>query len=131
MYAENLDKKIAEFIKSGDKVSLSVWRAIKTEFLNYKTAKSGNIITDDVELKLINKMAAQRKDSFEQYKNAGRMDLAEKENSELIILQSLLPKEPTESEIISMVETFIKDFTNNSNGELPSMKNMKDCMSYI
>lgn len=130
MYAENLDVKIAECLKNNRPVELSVWRAIKSEFLNFKTAKAGNILTDDVELKIISKMVAQRKESFDQYTNAGRNDLAEKEMSELNILQALLPKEPTNEEIEELVNKFVSDY-NNTNNSMPTMKNMKDCMNFV
>ena len=128
MYSENLDKKIAECLKSGQSVELSVWRAIKTEFLNFKTAKAGNVITDEVELKLINSIAAKRRDAAAMYENAGRNDLAEKELQELEILIALLPKEPTEDEISNIVVTYINNYRDN-NGENPSMKNMKECLN--
>ena len=130
MYSENLDKKIAECLKSGQSVELSVWRAIKTEFLNFKTAKAGNVITDEVELKLINSIAAKRRDAAAMYENAGRNDLAEKELQELEILVALLPKEPTEDEISNIVITYINNYRDN-NGENPSMKNMKECLSMV
>lgn len=130
MYSEILEKKIAECLKNGNSVELKVWRAIKAEFINYKTAKAGNVITDDIELKIINKMASQRKDSIEQYNIANRLDLVENETNELNILLSLLPKEPTEGEIINLVGEFVNSYVmkNNSN---PTMKDMRDCMNFI
>lgn len=130
MYSENLDKKIAECLKSGQSVELSVWRAIKAEFLNFKTAKAGNVLTDDVELKLINSIAAKRRDAAAMYESAGRNDLAEKELQELEVLVSLLPKEPTEEEITNIVVTYINNYRE-TNGENPSMKNMKECLSMV
>ena len=130
MYSENLDKKIAECLKGGQSVELSVWRAIKTEFLNFKTAKAGNVITDEVELKLINSIAAKRRDAAAMYESAGRNDLAEKELQELGILVALLPKEPTEDEISNIVVTYINNYRD-KNGENPSMKNMKECLSMV
>jgi uncharacterized protein YqeY len=130
MYSENLDKKIAECLKSGQSVELSVWRAIKAEFLNFKTAKAGNVLTDDVELKLINSIAAKRRDAAAMYESAGRNDLAEKELQELEVLVLLLPKEPTEEEITNIVVTYINNYRG-TNGENPSMKNMKECLSMV
>lgn len=129
MYSEVVDVKISESLKSGNALDLAVWRAIKAEFINFKTAKAGNSLNDEVEIKIISKMVSQRKDSYEQYKSAGRDDLADKEYNELNILQGLLPKEPTEDDINIMVTKFIED--NTVDGVKPTMKNMKDCMSYI
>lgn len=120
MIRENINQRIAEAMKNGNKIETAVWRALKNEFLVYQTAKAGNEITDDVELRLIQKMVSQRKDSFEQYNAAGRKDLAENEWTEMKILEGLLPKEPSATElreeICRIVETMETE---------PSMKDMK------
>lgn len=132
MIVENLDKMIASAIKNGKHDELDVWRAIKTAFTNYKTAKAGNIITDEVEMQIIGKMIAQRKDSIEQYTNANRIDLAEKENNELNILKSLLPKEPTEKEIEDETVNAINSLISEKGNDYKiSMKDMKDVMSRV
>ena len=105
-------------MKTGNKTELAVWRAVKNEFLVYKTAKAGNELTDDIELKLIQKLASQRKDSFEQYSAAGRNDLAENERNEMVILEKLLPKEPTEKAV-------------NELDHAPEMKDMKTIQSVV
>ena len=78
MYREIIDNKILEFTKSRNEVSLSVWKDIKNEFLKFKTGKDtvGKELTDEVEFKLISKLAAQRRDSEAQFAAGGRADLA-------------------------------------------------------
>lgn len=120
MIRENINQRIAEAMKNGNKIETAAWRALKNEFLVYQTAKAGNEITDDVELRLIQKMVSQRKDSFEQYNTAGRKDLADNEYAEMQILESLLPKEPTEEEIKNSVVGIILEIDHE-----PSMKDMK------
>lgn len=107
MYNEIINDKIKEAMKSHNDVELKVWRAIKTTFINYVTAKAGNTITDEVEINLINKMAAQRKDAYEQYISANRNDLAEIEKAEYDVIMTLLPKEPTEEEIVAEINKII------------------------
>ena len=107
MYNEIINTKIADAMKAHNQIELDVWRAIKTAFINYVTAKAGNLLNDETELNIINKMAAQRKDAAEQYTNANRTDLAEKELAEYNILISLLPKEPTEDEIIAEINSVV------------------------
>lgn len=126
MYREITDTQIAAAMKSGDTIALSVWRAIKTEFVRYQTASAGNTLTDGSELQIISKMVQQRKDSIAQYKSAGRQDLAEVEEKELMILSELMPKEPTESDI----EETIKQFVDGRSGNV-SMKDMKDVMAHV
>lgn len=126
MFRETIEHRIADAMKTANKTELAVWRAIKNEFLIYKTAKAGNELTDAVELKLIQKLASQRKDSFEQYSAAGRNDLAENERNEMVILEKLLPKEPTEAEIKEEIEKAVYEL-----GHAPEMKDMKAIQSVV
>lgn len=126
MFRETIEHRIADAMKTANKTELAVWRAIKNEFLIYKTAKAGNELTDAVELKLIQKLASQRKDSFEQYSAAGRNDLAENERNEMVILEKLLPKEPTEAEIKEEIEKAVYEL-----GHTPEMKDMKTIQSVV
>ena len=128
MIHEIVDQKIAEYIKSGQKMELSVWRSIKNEFLLYLTSKANAEINEDVEIKILNKMVAQRKDSIEQYKSAGRNDLVDSESKELSILSSLLPKEATEDEISAEVEAFKNE---KGVGYVLSMKDMRDVQAFV
>lgn len=126
MYSNEIDIHIANAMKSGNEIELRVWRAIKTAFLNYVKAKSGNVLTDEIELQIISKMALQRKDSINQYINAGRNDLVIHEEEELNILQTLLPKEATEDDIKNEIENIIKSLDHS-----PTMADMKIVMSSI
>ena len=126
MYKEVIDKLIADSMKKGEHVKLSVWRAIKTEFVKFKTSESGVELTDDKEFQILNKMANQRKDSIEQYKNGGREDLAAIEQQEYDLIKSLLPNEPTEDDIDSLISEFAKNSSHNL-----TMKDMKDIMSFV
>lgn len=132
MIIENLDKMIADAIKNGKHTELNVWRAIKTAFTNYQTAKAGNIITNDIEIQIISKMIAQHNDSIMQYKQGNRLDLVECEEKELSILKSLMPKEPTEKEIETAVIDAIKTVKSTKSIDyILSMKDMKDIMSIV
>lgn len=132
MIREKLDEMIASALKAGKHDELDVWRSIKTAYVNYKTAKAHNEITDEVELQIIGKMVAQRKDSIEQYTNGGRIDLAQKEEKELEILASLLPKEPTINELEDATRMAISALAlQKEEGYKISMKDMKDIMSMV
>jgi uncharacterized protein YqeY len=125
MINEKIDTLIAQSMKDGKTQETQVWRAVKTEFMKYRTAKAGNEITDSVEMTIIQKMVAQRKDAYEQYKSAGREDLAACEHFEYTFLEGLLPKEPTEDEIREAISEVLKDI------DTPTMKNMKDVMTFV
>ena len=131
MYREIIDSKILEFTKSRNEVSLSVWKDIKNEFLKFKTGKdtAGKELTDEVEFKLISKLAAQRRDSEAQFATGGRADLALKEHAELEVLESLLPKEPTEAELKASVKAAVEELIA-MNGQV-SMRDMKAVYSMV
>ena len=127
----DIDKKIAEAMKSHDEVALRTYRLIKTEFVN--AVKNGITIDNAVEIKLINKMIAQHKDSIAQYEAGNRTDLANNESEELKILQSLVPAEPTEEEITARTINCINKFRTShlSENEQLSMKHMKQILSMV
>jgi uncharacterized protein YqeY len=125
-----IDEKIMSAMKTGNQRELIVWRSIKAAFKNYECEKSGNVLTDDVEFKIISKMVAAHKDSIRQYMDACRDDLVEIEMAELEILKTLLPKEPTQEDIEKLVNDFYNNYVD-ANGESPTIKNMKECITYI
>ena len=126
MYNEMIGEQISSAMKSKDNVRLSVWRAIKSEFVKFQTASANNVLTNDKELQIISKMVQQRKDSIEQYTNANREDLANVENAELEILLTLLPKEATDDDIRELIKDIFA-----FREEPPTMKDMKNVMAAV
>ena len=82
-----------------DELKTSVLRMLKAEIMKIQTDGSGTEITEAVIQSVIQKMIKQRKDSFEQFKAGGRVDLAEKEEKEIAILQAYLPEQMSEDAI--------------------------------
>ena len=130
MIREKIDEMIKDSMKSGNQTELTVYRSIKNAFMMYECEKAGNILTDEIELKLIGKLVASHKDSIRQYMDACRDDLVEIEQNELEVLKKFMPKEPTQEEIILEVNKYVADFTSIS-GTSPTMRNMKDCMNFV
>ncbi len=95
-------------MKAKESERLSVLRMVKASVMN-KEIDKGEELTDDEIIKSLNTLVKQRRDSAEQYKNAGRPELAEKENSEIAIIETYLPKAATEEEIESAVAQAIDD----------------------
>lgn len=98
----NLDLK--EAMKSGDKTRLMVVRSIRALILEFEKSGSNKELTSEIEISMLNTAAKKRKDSIEQFRNAGRNDLADAEEAELKILMEYLPKQLDESEIKIEVE---------------------------
>lgn len=103
-------QKMKEAMKAKDSVALASLRSIKSEILKAKTATSSK---DDMpeaeELKLVQKLVKQRKDSAELYKEQGRDDLAEAELEEAKIIEQFLPDQMSEEEIDKNVQDIIEE----------------------
>lgn len=99
------DLKSAMLQKDSEKTL--VLRSIKTAIIKKEISeRTGGIATlsaSDI-IQILQKEAKQRKDSFQQFSDAGRTDLADKEQVELAIIESYLPKMMTESEINVLID---------------------------
>jgi uncharacterized protein YqeY len=94
----SLEAKVMEGMKDAMKTKnealLRALRAIKAEIIKAKTEPGANgAVTEEGELKLLQRMAKQRKDSLEVFTAQGRADLAQKEQEELDIIEQFLPKQ--------------------------------------
>jgi len=92
----NLEQKIMaemkDAMKSKNEAGLRGLRAIKAEIIKAKTEPGANgEISEDTEIKMLQKMVKQRKDSLEIYQQQNRQDLAQKEEEELAIIEKFLP----------------------------------------
>ncbi len=92
-----------------DEVGLRALRAIKAAVLLAKTAEGATAtLSEDAEIKLLQKLVKQRKDSLEIFERQNRMDLAQKEKEELEVIERFLPKQMSEDEIRTVVAEIIK-----------------------
>jgi len=91
-----------------DKVALEALRGMKKEFLEAKTAKgSDGHLSDDVAVKLVQKMVKQRKESAQIYIEQSRPELAENELAEAAVLEKYLPVQMTDAELEAAVSAII------------------------
>jgi len=96
-----IDDLITNALKNKLQSELRTYRALKSEILNYTTAKNAKPYDEAAECQIIKKMCKQREDSIADFKKAGREDLISSEMEELEILKKLLPKPSTDSEVYS------------------------------
>lgn len=99
-----LTSEIKEAMKAKQKDRLTTLRSLLSEAKNIAIDDKRRDATDEDLLKAVTKGIKQRKDSIEQYEEAGRDDLAEVEKFELGILEEFQPKQLTEDEIAALVE---------------------------
>jgi uncharacterized protein YqeY len=101
---EKINEDLKSAMKSGDKIRLSTIRSIRAMILEFEKSGSGKEISPDDEIKMLTSAAKKRKDSIEQYTNAGRSDLADKEKEELEIINSYLPEQLDREEVEKKVK---------------------------
>ena len=91
-----------------DKVALEAIRGIKKEFLEAKTAKgSDGTLSNEVAVKILQKMIKQRKESAQIYSEQSRPDLAETELAEAKVIERYLPTQMTDAELETAVVAII------------------------
>jgi uncharacterized protein YqeY len=93
-------------MKAQDKDRLSTLRLILSEFKRIEVDE--RIAVDDTRaLAVLDKMVKQRRDSASQFANAGRQELADKENAEIDVIQEFLPTPLTDAELNAMIDAAI------------------------
>ena len=113
-------------LKDGSKEITMVLRLILAEFQKEEISQ-GSDLNSSVELRLLQKMIKQRNDSIKQYNDAGRNELAEKEQKEIEIIQGFLPEQINEEELIKLATETINDLSANSMKDMGNvMKVLKD-----
>ena len=96
-----------EAMKAKDTVALEALRALKSAFLLANTSGSGVELTEADEIKIVQKLVKQRRDSAAIYEEQGRKDLADPELAQAEVLERFLPAQMSEEEVKSAVEAII------------------------
>lgn len=109
MLLEEMDANFKQAMKAKDATLLSVLRMLKTAINNRMIEKKVDKLEDNEVIALIRKDVKQHQDSIEQFKKGSREDLAKKEEAELKILKSYLPKEASIEEIRKVVKKTIEE----------------------
>ncbi len=108
----NLFDQISEDIKKAmlakEKVKLEALRGVKKEFLEAKTAKgSDGSLSEEIAVKILQKMIKQRKDSAQIFQEQNRPELAENELSEVLVIEAYLPAQMSDAELTAAVTAII------------------------
>jgi len=96
-----------EAMKAKDQTALAALRAVKSELLLARTSGDASGITQEDEVKLVQKLVKQRKDSARIYSEQNREDLAEPELAQAAVLEQFLPAQLSEEEIAAIVSEII------------------------
>ena len=106
---ERLQGDMKASMKSGEVVKLSVLRMLISAIRLMEIDKKLKSIEDGDVSQILQKQIKQHKDSIEQFEKGNRQDLADKEKSELTILQTYMPKQMTEDELMAAVKEAIAE----------------------
>ena len=110
---ERFNEALKVALKSQDKVRISTLRlinaAIKDRDIADRTDNGGAGVSEDVVLEILAKMIKQRQESLSAYEKAGRLDLADQERSEIVIIQEFMPRQLEDDEIIAAVDAALAE----------------------
>lgn len=107
---DRISDDIKSAMKAKDKVRLETVRSIKKLLLEKEVSlrpQGQETLTESQELEILAQLAKQRRDSIEQYRQAGRDDLADQEAQELAILEEYLPQQLSDEEVNTVLDEII------------------------
>ena len=105
---KTLGADIVTAMKAKDPTRLTALRMLKTALTN-KSIEKGRALDDAEELQVVSTLVKQRRDSIEQFTKGGRQDLADKEQQEIVILNTYLPAAASDDDIAAAVATAIAE----------------------
>ena len=106
---ERINQDLKEAMKAKDQAALRGIRAIKAAILLEKTSGANHEISDAEEMKIVQKLIKQRKDSLDIYQKQNREDLAQTEREEIEVIKQYLPKQLTREELRAEIKKVIDE----------------------
>ncbi len=106
---ENIAKDLIVAMKARDKATLRALRAIKAEILLHNTSGSGVVLNQQGEIKILQKMVKQRKDSLTIFEEQAREDLAVIEREEIEVISRFLPQQMGEEELNAFISALVNE----------------------
>ncbi|GAA4210749.1 GatB/YqeY domain-containing protein [Pedobacter jeongneungensis] len=109
MISDTINQEMKTAMLAKDQATLRGLRAIKAALLLAKTEKgSAEEITEEAELKILQKLIKQRRESADIYKQQNREDLYQVEEEEIEVINRFLPKQLDRAEVAAIIEEVIK-----------------------
>ena len=124
-----LNDSLKEAMRSKDQERLSTLRlisaAIKDRDIDARTAENSDGVSDADILGILGKMVKQRQESAKAYEEGGRLELAEKERSEIVVIEDFLPQQLSEDETLAAIDAAIAE------SEATSIRDMGKVMGVL
>ena len=105
---QSLTAVIVTAMKAKDATRLTALRMLKSALTN-KSIEKGRALEAAEELQVVAMLVKQRRDSIEQFTKGGRVDLADKEQAEIVILDAFLPASASDEEIVAAVKAAVTE----------------------
>lgn len=121
---EQVNADVLSAMKARDEASLRALRGLKSALLLAATDKGASPdgkVSDELAVKLFQKLAKQRKESLDIYVQNGRADLAQTEAEELAVIERYLPKQMSEEEISAVLKNLITEHHANGQADFGKM----------
>ena len=109
MLYDRINKTMLEAMKSKDKETLSTIRLLKSAIDLYKINNKLTEVTDDTVIEVASKQVKQHRESIEEFRNAGRNDLADNLEREIKIISEFLPEQLSKEEIEREIDKIFKE----------------------
>ncbi|WHY55137.1 GatB/YqeY domain-containing protein [Peribacillus simplex] len=114
---ERLNNDMKQAMKNKEKDKLSVIRMLKASIQN-EAMKQRQDLTDDEELTVLSRELKQRKDSLQEFENAGRSDLVDKVRTELVYVEAYMPEQLSEEDLSKIVKQTIEEVNATSKADM-------------
>ena len=118
---ERINEDLKNALKANDKIRLQTIRSIRALILEFEKSGSDKKLNEEEEIKLLSSAAKKRKEASEEYKKAGREDLASVEESELKIIMSYLPQQLSTDELKSKIKNLAEQIGAKSKEDFPKL----------
>ena len=105
---QSLTADIVTAMKAKDATRLTALRMLKSALTN-KSIEKGRALEGTEELQVVSMLVKQRRDSIEQFTKGGRVDMADKEQAEIVILDAYLPASASDEEIVAAVKAAVAE----------------------
>jgi len=107
--SDRISEDLKDAMRAKDKITLEALRAAKTAFIMARTKEgAGGEVSAEEELKIIQKLVKQRRESAEIYKQQSRDDLYQREVEEAVALEKYLPARLSATELKSLIKSIIE-----------------------
>ena len=107
--ADQLQQEIKTAMLAKDAERLNALRMLKSAIGYAQIEKKANALSDADFVAVVQREVKKRRDSFEQFTNGGRPELAAKENAEIVVLETFLPKQLSPEELESVIHATIRE----------------------